>query len=94
MKVFSIIVISISFCFVSYSLKAQDEQEIPSKNYKNRISFNTLGIPSANVITSYERGFKSHAIWLGGNYHINGLFVDEDRDMFSVIGQPYQNSLL
>ncbi|WP_291728522.1 hypothetical protein [Bernardetia sp.] len=57
------------------------------EKYKNRVSINLLGFTRANVVASYERAFRSHAVWLGANYHINGLYSNEDRNMFSLAAE-------
>lgn len=66
---------------ISGSLGDYDQKD---KGYKNRISMNLLAIPAANLVMSYERGFKNQAIWLGYNYHFNGMFEEEDRNMSSI----------
>ncbi|WP_375559492.1 hypothetical protein ACE193_17380 [Bernardetia sp. OM2101] len=89
----------IIFCFLSFALfilsislvKGQDIENSDSQTmypqYKNRVSLNLLGLPSANLVMSYERAFKNKAIWLGFNYHLNGLLKEEDRNMFSVAAE-------
>lgn len=71
-----------------FSVKAQDLETAASKTeystYKNRISINLLGFPTANLVTSYERAFKNQSIWLGFNYHLNGFLKEEDRNQTSL----------
>ena len=71
-----------------FSVKAQNlettNSETEYSTYKNRVSVNLLGLPAANLVTSYERTFKNQSVWLGFNYHLNGLLKEEERNMSSL----------
>ncbi|EPR71576.1 hypothetical protein [Cyclobacterium qasimii] len=65
--------------FAWFSALAQDE---PS--YKNRIGINVLGIPSQNLVASYEYSFMKNGLWLGIEHKLNQLSDDKDQQVNSL----------
>ncbi len=83
---YSLVLIFTIFIFNATKAQTTESQEIKAEysTYKNRVSFNLLAFTSGNLVTSYERAFKNQAIWVGFNYHLNGLLKEEDRNMASL----------
>lgn len=51
---------------------------LAQNGYKNRFSINVLGLPSGNVVASYERSFSNQSLWLGYNYFVQDWAADDD----------------
>ncbi len=86
---YSLILIFTTFIFNATKAQTTESQETKTEysTYKNRVSINLLAFTSGNLVTSYERAFKNQAIWVGFNYHLNGLLKEEDRNMSSIAAE-------
>ncbi len=54
-----------------------------SPSYKNRIGINVLGLPSENLVLSYEHSFLKNGVWLGLEHRLNQLSEDKDQQVNS-----------
>ncbi|MDO6436200.1 hypothetical protein Q4534_02220 [Cyclobacterium sp. 1_MG-2023] len=81
MKYYSSIPLILLFVLQFYNLTALAQEE-PS--YKNRIGINVLGVPSENLVASYEYSFLKNGIWLGLEHKLNQLSDKKDQQVNSI----------